>query len=59
MLRKLIIRMNKPFDYGDVLAIARAEAQKKEHTRRNIKIKDVVCNQAEYIVYYEVQEALV
>jgi len=57
MLNSLIINMKKPFDYGDLLAIARAEARRKEHTKKNIKILSVDCKKAEYEVFYEVQES--
>jgi len=56
MLKKLTIRMNKPFDYGDIVAIARSEAKKKEHTKENVRIVDVVCEEAEFTVYYDVQK---
>ena len=52
---KLTIRMKGPFDYGDILKIARAEARKKEHTDANIIVKSILCTKACYDVYYDVQ----
>ena len=56
-MRKVIINMKKPFEMGDVIQIARAEAQKKEHTQNNINITSIICTKACYEVYYEVQKS--
>jgi len=48
--------MTKPFTLADVIRIARAEAQKKEHTHSLIDVTDVVCEQAQYTVYYKTYE---
>lgn len=40
MLKALVIIPNeKTQDMGDLLAIARAEAQKREHTREDVNVK--------------------
>ena len=51
--KKLELNMTKPFEYGDIIKIARAEAQKKERTHAHVEIIDVVCEQAKYTVYYK------
>ena len=56
MLKALVIVPNdKTTDMGDLLAIARAEAQKREHTHQNINVRrllyDPVCDI--YIALYE------
>lgn len=43
MLRALVIYANrKTKDVGDLLAIARAEAQKREHTRHNVTVHSII-----------------
>lgn len=57
-LKSLVILLNdKMKDMGDVLAVARSTAQKKEHTHRNMNVKalhfipELDC----YVALYEVQ----
>jgi len=56
MLKALVITPNeRTRDVGTLLAIARAEAQKREHTHQNIDVRrllyDPVCDV--YIALYE------
>lgn len=58
-LRALVITPNeRTKDVGDILAIARAEAQKREHTRQNISIKVVkfVAELSVYVALYMVPD---
>lgn len=59
MLRALVITPNqRTMELGDLLQIARAEAQKREHTHKNVKIKALeFFTQLEvYVAVYEVPD---
>jgi hypothetical protein len=59
MLRALVIRPNqRTRELGDLLQIARAEAQRREHSRQNVNVRALVfvpeCNV--YVAIYERSE---
>ncbi|MFQ6081275.1 MAG: hypothetical protein ACE5OW_06375 [Candidatus Bathyarchaeia archaeon] len=56
MLRALVIYVNeKVKDVGSLLAIARAEAQKREHTHRNLVVRAIkfIPELGVYVAFYE------
>jgi hypothetical protein len=56
MLKALVISPNeRSRDMGDLLAIARAEAQKREHTRENITVRSItfIPECGVYVALYE------
>jgi len=56
MLRALVIVSNdKTVDMGDILAIARSQAQKREHTHENVNVKSILYDPVtgSYVVLYE------
>ena len=56
MLRALVIIPNdKTTDMGDLLAIARSQAQKREHTRENVNVRSILYDPVTgvYIALYE------
>lgn len=56
MLRALVITPNqKTRDLGALLAIARAEAQKREHTHEKINVKNLtfIAQLGVYVAVYE------
>ena len=61
MLKALVINPNeKTSDIGNVLAIARAEARKREHSQQNPRIRALVfIPEIEiYVAVYETQEGI-
>ena len=59
MLKALVITPNeKTIEYGSLLAIARAEARKREHTQENPPVRAVVFvgDIEVYVAVYEVPE---
>lgn len=59
MLRAVIIVPNeRTKELGDLLAIARSEAQRREHTRQNMEIRAMqfVAELSVYVAVYEVRD---
>ena len=59
MLRALVITPNqRTKDVGDLLAIARATAQKREHTHEKVDIKAIqfVASLGVYVAVYELPD---
>ena len=59
MLRALVITPNqRTKDMGDILQIARATAQKCEHTHQNVNIKAIqfVASLGVYVAVYELPD---
>lgn len=59
MLRALVIMPNRrTTELGDLLAIARSEAQKREHTHRNLEIKALtfIAQLEVFVAVYEVPD---
>ena len=59
MLRALVIvPSQRARELGDLLAIARAEAQKREHTHKTVKIKalEFFAQLGVYVAIYEVPD---
>jgi len=59
MLRALVIAPNqRTKDVGDLLAIARTAAQKREHTRQNVTVHSIIYDPVTqvYVALYRVPE---
>jgi len=59
MLRAIVITPNqRTRELGDLLAIARSEAQKREHTHKNVNIKALgfFAQLQVYVAIYEVPD---